>query len=543
MVSNRIRVLIFSLATLVGLGNGASAVLAADKAKAEKKEQPSTFKLLHTLKGLAKDFDGGMSFSPDGKLLVSAADTRLCLWDVASGKLIREVDLKAGWIFSPRFVLGGRCVVCGVGDYKGDVQRFDVPSLNIQGRDKLDAAGGRDLNHLTASADGKYLSYEAGLDIGVWDLANRKRLWQVRASPVRKTFAEGLKSVRFEPRGKFIAVALEDGAIKLHAIRDGKVSGKLLNPNMEYVESDGTDFSPDGKNLAVGIWAESLIRVWDIESGEIRRTIRWGSPRPTDLWKTSRNDPRYKVSRGLISLAFSPDGKAMAVLCADEKMRIWETATGSLRCEVITKGNELVFAPNGRTIATSIKGNIKLWDWWNQSRSHPYQLAAKSEILWRQMAAKDAIDAFRAMCILVESPNEAVELLRTRLRDAPSISTSRLERLFTELDADTYVAREKATRELAALGIAVERKLRDLLTGSPSLEVRRRAGILLKRLPADGGREHVRWRRAVEVLGHIGTRDAEKVLARLAAGTPGLTQTEEARSAMERIAMWRQPQR
>ncbi len=100
-------------------------------------------------------------------------------------------------------------------------------------------------------------------------------------------------------------------------------------------------------------------------------------------------------------------------------------------------------------------------------------------------------------------------------------------------------AREKAKTELARLGVAAEPALRQALEKSPSLEMRRSLeqllkGVEVKRRTLSG--ESLRGVRALEVLEHIGTRQARQAVKDLTADAgAGSALRQEACAALQRL--------
>src|SRR5262249_43513814 len=105
-----------------------------------------------------------------------------------------------------------------------------------------------------------------------------------------------------------------------------------------------------------------------------------------------------------------------------------------------------------------------------------------------------------------------------------------------DLDHPEFAVRDKAMRELAALGPAAEATLTKTLQARPSLEVSRRIKALLEDMtsarPPAG---QLRAIRAVEVLERIGSREAVSFLRELAGGAEGAPLTGHAREALERL--------
>ncbi|KAF3941631.1 Jouberin [Dactylella cylindrospora] len=93
---------------------------------------------------------------------------------------------------------------------------------------------------------------------------------------------------------------------------------------------------------------------------------------PTSVRKTSsRPNYRLKVTltghkRGVSSVKFSPDGKWIASVSADQSMRVWDAFTGELEqiFEAHTAGiSDVAWSPDSKTLATgSDDKTIRLWD-------------------------------------------------------------------------------------------------------------------------------------------------------------------------------------
>ena len=112
-----------------------------------------------------------------------------------------------------------------------------------------------------------------------------------------------------------------------------------------------------------------------------------------------------------------------------------------------------------------------------------------------------------------------------------------MQQLIADLDSAQFAVREEASRELEKLGEPVEPALRQALRSRPTLETRRRLERLLEKLDAPVPPvETLRALRAVEVLEHIGTAEARRVVQDLARGAAGAGLTEEAAAAVQRMA-------
>src|SRR5262249_30191554 len=117
-------------------------------------------------------------------------------------------------------------------------------------------------------------------------------------------------------------------------------------------------FSPDGNEVAGGIFRKDVVMVWNTETGKERLVIKGG-----DL----RHPP--------LSLAFSPDESLLAVPVADGVL-LWNVCKNRLDKKLKGTGspvNVVTFSPDGKILATGSgdkysgqpgeePAQVKLWD-------------------------------------------------------------------------------------------------------------------------------------------------------------------------------------
>jgi hypothetical protein len=142
--------------------------------------------------------------------------------------------------------------------------------------------------------------------------------------------------------------------------------------------------------------------------------------------------------------------------------------------------------------------------------------------------------AYRALWRLVGASEQAAEYLAGALRPAPPADLERLNTLIRDLGDPRLTVRHKAIDEIGNLEDVAEPALRKSLGGNLELEVRRR----IERLLIDLERlspEKVREIRAVELLERIHTPSADRLLLRLAHGSPAARMTREAVEACRRL--------
>jgi hypothetical protein len=250
-------------------------------------------------------------------------------------------------------------------------------------------------------------------------------------------------------------------------------------------------------------------------------------------------------------VAFSPNGQLLTIRTGgwvgylaprpgDEVVRVWDALTGT-EVQRFTghRGSitAVAFSPDGAWLAgggadtTALLWEIPLAVRRGEPRAEDLT-AEEFEALWRQLTADDQT-AYRAIGRLARGAG-AVPFLELQLRRT-AFASATAERLIGELNSPAFPDREKAARELAALGDAAWGALRKALAGEPSAEVRRRVEGLLDRLEL-GAAAGLRSVRAIEVLEHAGTPDARQLLESLARGAPEASLRQEAKASLDRLA-------
>jgi WD40 repeat protein len=218
------------------------------------------------------------AMSADGRMLATARhradlgrDTRIHLWDVATGRLIKTLD------------------------------------------------DGEFVDMLTFSPDGRILVGVRGR-LAAWDVESGRPLEWAKADPPRYS------PMIFAPDGSALAVQETGGKVGVLDPGDGRARASF--PKLHH---DGLAFAPDGRRLAVA--DDQRMTVWDLSSQK-QVTQFDGHARPWAIKQLGMlaNDVGLgmlaRVANSVWSVAFSPDGRLIASCDVDGTARVWDTATG-----------------------------------------------------------------------------------------------------------------------------------------------------------------------------------------------------------------------
>jgi WD40 repeat protein len=538
-----------------------------------------------------------LAFSPDGKVLAVGNGRRLDLWDLASGLPVHRFadamrgPLDAIHVHGDHLLARDSDAALSLWDLRNGkfLRRFvKEPSPDKDEEAAIDRVqkyyyGGR---YQAISPDGRRLAalWPGGL-VHLFDLANGKRLQLLAGSASATCLA-------FSPDGKLLAAPAPDGRISLWNITTGKPV-QHLSSDFEPAQFLSLCFSPDGRTLSASALSESSVQdnpgkcavsCWELASGSMRyrptmsqsdrkspnygteqvdiaeditiafvfapdgKHIAAAGPRHIRLWDAHTGKEVRRFGGAAItgpSAAISPDGKLLVAGRDDGGIRFWDIATGTVLRDVPAHDKvvtALAFAKEGKTlVSASLDSTAIVWDLAELLAPQPVIVKERLESLWDDMGSTDAEKALGAIAALTSRPSETIKLFEARLQPAASVDSARMRRWVNDLESEQFATRSQAARELERAGEQARPMLEKALTGTPTLELRRRVEMLLHKLaPPVTSAEQLRAIRAVEVLERIGTKEARRLLNRLADGARGPRLTEDARAALTRFGSKRE---
>ncbi len=502
-----------------------------------------------------------LAFAPDGHTLAVGNSGAIRLWDVGTGKEVLPSVGHQGGVNAVAFAPDGRTLATGSWDHT--IGLWELPA----GHQRRRLKGHSDAVKAVAfSPDGKTLASAAqDHTVRLWDVATGRELQRCLGHD------NVVFSVAFSPDGRIVASTGD--VVRLWDTATGKEVRQLRHSGTPVY---CVAFSPDGKTLASGS-LDQMVIIWDVSTGKEMRRLEghqgWvfavafspdgrlvasgdGGDDPTiRLWEVASGTEVRKFPvppRGTYCISFSADGKtlastgagAMVSTSTNQIVHLWEVANGQERGRFRGNGyaiSAVAFSPDSTILASGSQDSTAvIWDL--TGFMHDGQLSKvrltpeKLKTRWAELAGVDAAQAWRAIWTLVASPEQTVPFLHEQLQPATALDAQRIARLIAELDSDRFAVREKAEGELERLGEEAEPALRKALAGRSSAEVGRRVRKLLGRLASGLSPDLLRAVRAVEVLEHIGTPEAQDVLKSLAQGAPQARLTQEAKASLERLA-------
>lgn len=385
------------------------------------------------------------TFSPDGRAFAfthSAFDSSaVYLWDIGDGKPLRKVKEHVHslytYFFPPAFSPDGKTLLIS----------FAAGIGKIGGSTFVDVASGQELDFLkepaslAVSPNWKHVvSWAAGGDTArLWEAGSWRQLATIKAG-------FNFTGVAFSPDGRLVQLWNDEAStlwsvatkqeVQRQKARVGNYPRFTVSPNAKTVAAVGQDvmlwdaaserqlptlkgeafpvrslaLAPSGKVLVTWNLQGTVIKVWDVASGHVTRTLRLEDRAAIERPRTWESNPSMfmpaRFSAGLIlgippsppfgtepraPLAngssgkllhapappparllqvpaaglLSPDEKTFASLATAGAVTLWSVESGKKLCTLNAGAKSfgsVVFSSDSRTIATVSEKVILLWD-------------------------------------------------------------------------------------------------------------------------------------------------------------------------------------
>jgi WD40 repeat protein len=520
-------------------------------------------------------------FSPDGSELVAVVGGLTTVHDAASGKELRRIRGGGYADLSP----DGLKFAAGIG---AQVRLWDAKSGAALHADRPSIGHGYGMWFSPDDATLRIL----GSTTQTWECATGKLRSSVEISKFHMWFGTS-------PDGRHYARKGSDQKVTIHSSSDDRevatlalgnntvVSALALSNDLKRlavgdqnpsgvhlfdlgsgaevgtfaVDRDGSSLalSPDGELLAAE-GKEGWIRVWSTVTGEVKHSLRADqfnvgtlrfSPdsrlliaasqgKGLQVWSVDSGEALLNMaSSGIMGepfMAVSPDGRYLAGPHDYRNVKVYEAATGG---EVMTidpgRGyiHMLAISNRGHRLAIlTPDGNILLWDLLAPGED---RRAAKLEVLWDDLASKDAAKAYSAMCALALKGGSVAAFLRERLIRRPPDAAA-LRKLLADLELEDIESRARSSEELGRLDAVVEYRkiLGEKDCAAVVATTLRNLLSQVKPLRPDD-MDRIRRVRAVTALDRGNSPEGTALLREVSEAVTDLRIREEAARSLERI--------
>lgn len=227
-----------------------------------------TGKVLRLLKGHTNVIRG-LTFSPDGRLLISGSfDKTARIWNVIDGKTLHVLKDHTGSIYAVAFSPDGKRAVTG--SYDSSLKLWDV----VSGELLADMKGHDDeVRSVSFTPDGRYiLSGSHDKTIRLWDGGSGEFI------KVLAKQGSTVNSLSVSPDGTKVVTGTGIGYGPGEKTKHNNVfsipSGERLT---SFTKHDNivlaTAISPDGETVATGGGSNQEIYLWDIHTGKVKRKM------------------------------------------------------------------------------------------------------------------------------------------------------------------------------------------------------------------------------------------------------------------------------
>ncbi|EKX36586.1 hypothetical protein GUITHDRAFT_78833 [Guillardia theta CCMP2712] len=279
-----------------------------------------------------------MCFGPDEKTLaLELRDSLVEVWEVETGELLRSFPVQ-----------GAEIQMMSLGDGKKTLT-LHVQSLVVT---QLDVVNGK-VRYEMAVPRGRFTKRWFAMDGKTFFLLmddGTMEAWDVQTGEIRYTVGD---VVDFDVGKEKIAAILITWEVKVWDIKTGQPLHTILPTSMPTVRPDwkyNLLLAPNGNTLFLFTLSgmQEIMQVWDVETGEIRGTIRTADGSIAD------------------KLSISEDGRTVAFRVKDGGIEVRDVESGELRQMIKPQGEEMKsfqVSPDGTALLLHMSnGSIKVWD-------------------------------------------------------------------------------------------------------------------------------------------------------------------------------------
>jgi WD40 repeat protein len=309
-----------------------------------------TWQFIHSLTGNS-EYVNSLTLSPDGHILAGGSrDSKIYLWNVGTGELIKTLSEHSGGISSIAISPDGKTFASGGDDATIKIWHLAtgklLQSLAVPKRadEVLSIAISPDGQTLASGGYRQYKNSGGGSTVYLWDLSSGNLRTQLigHLGPVY--------SVAFSPDGQILATGSWDKTIKLWNLETEKLINTLTGHSSSVYS---IVISPDRQTLASSGADDFTMNVWNLHTGELLHTLNTdyahsiiispdgetlisATQSGIELWNlrniNNKEQPKqFCEEDSVLSVAISSDGQLLASSSADNTIKIWRSSSLQLQ--------------------------------------------------------------------------------------------------------------------------------------------------------------------------------------------------------------------
>jgi WD40 repeat protein len=312
-------------------------------------------------------------FTPDGEVLTTSQDGSAIIWDIETGKPVRDFYRDEKGLTCAAVSPFGDSIATASTD--GSVRLWDFKTgRSVQLRKPL----GQHMTAISFSPGGDFIV--AANTVGtivVWVTSTGD---QIKELPGNNS---AVRQISFSPSGQLLAVASDDHSVHLWKSSDWSYFRKLVG-HTERV--NGLAFSPGEDSIAT-VSADTTLRLWQLSDGQSRtfsghtasvnsvdfdrdggRLLTCSDDTTSRIWnvQTGKSTQLIGHTDKVLSSSFSPDGSQVVTASKDATVRLWSASTGMVLAELLGHEDEVTYvtySSDGRFILTaSDDATARVWN-------------------------------------------------------------------------------------------------------------------------------------------------------------------------------------
>lgn len=316
---------------------------------------------------LAADAETTLHLIPDAGLVLHSLGRSATVYDTGSGLPVDSVSGYHGFLERFASSTDGRMLATG-GD-EGDVLLWNAADWTVAAT--LHGRGPSIEGLRFLADDSRLVSISADGRVVVWSVSEARVVGEYAAAPNSPIAVVSQNDNRF-------AFADADGCVMVLDAENDETLFRcegLANPVIRIA------FTPDGRRIITGS-TDDTVRVWDVETGLMQRTIPWAPVIRVPLHLLSPRKRRAgsvakaRIVRGFDGdswsrpdanlLVIGADGVLLAVPTDSHGVAVWSLETGALVQEMEghkEKISSILFLPDAKRIVTAAYDRfIRIWD-------------------------------------------------------------------------------------------------------------------------------------------------------------------------------------